>query len=160
MPPTITTQRIWSRTWHRSKGFPLNQINDHRTQRIWSRTWHRSKGFPLNRSMTTTYKSELQDNPPNSSFLPFPNKVETQFSAKQEQTIITNHLKIRLTSRNYSNSWRSQSLSNDHSKYPFPRTEQKWCSRHTNEHHPSSITDECQRTKNSVNPGWVEPDSN
>ena len=97
-----------------------------------------------------------------SNFTPFPNEIETQFSTKQEQTIITKHLEISLTSRNNSNSWRSQSLSNDRListipsswsrriRHPSPRTKQKRCSRNTIKHHPSSITDECQRTKNKT----------
>ena len=89
--------------------------------------------------------SSIRTNPnhqalhPRSNFTPFPNEIETQLSTKQEQTIITNHLEIRLTSRNNSNSWRSQSLPNDRLILTIPSSWRKY--------HPSSITDECQRTK-------------
>ena len=97
------------------------------------------------------YRSELQG-------------IPSKLISKQEQTIITNHLEIRLTSRSNSNIWRSQTLSNDRListfpaswsrqiRLPSPRKERKRCSRNKNKHHPSSITDECQRTKKLCKP--------
>ena len=50
---------------------------------------------------------------PSSNLMPLPNETETQFSSKQGRTTITNHSGIRLTSKNNSNSWWSQSVLND-----------------------------------------------
>ena len=36
----------------------------------------------------------------------------------------------------------------------------KWCSPNNNDQHPSFITDRRSKIQNSLNPGWVEPDTN
>ena len=119
-----------------------------------------SDQWPPRRSRRTdpSYKAS----PPNSSFTPLPNKIETQFSTEQEQNIITSHLEIRLIllAVTVIVEWQNDTHDSSYLELPPPWTEWKWCSGNTNDHHPPSVTDRCQRTKNSVNPGWVEPDPN
>ena len=135
MPPTITTQRIWSTTWHRSKGLH----------------WIR----PMITSMFSTYRSELQGITSKLKLHAIPKQDRnTVLRTKQEQTIITNHLEIRLIllAVTVIVEWQNGIYDSSFLELLPPWTEFKWCSQNTNDHHQSSITDRIQKNKKLCKP--------